>query len=174
MVCSGNRLVGKPHIRSTVGKVQMSQSHARVSIHIVFSTKLRKPWLQEERLREELFAYMAALLKDNVDSPAIIIGGVQDHIHALCNLSRKFAIMDVIKETKTESSKWLKRQSASTSRFEWQSGYGAFSVSESNVSQVKNYITDQEVHHRRISFQDEYRELCKRHGLELDERYAWQ
>ncbi len=151
----------------------MSQSVARVTIHIVFSTKHRKPWLQTPELRGDLFAYMATILKTNVDSPALIIGGVEDHIHALCLLSRKLAIMKVIEKAKTETSKWLKNQSQQTSDFAWQNGYGAFSVSESNIPQVKKHIKNQEEHHRKMTFQDEFRQLCKRHGIDLDERYAW-
>jgi len=151
----------------------MSQSVARVVLHLVFSTKHRKPWLKSVELREELYAYMATILRDNVDSPAIIIGGIEDHIHILCLLSRKFAIMKLIEEAKTETSKWLKKQSPELSNFSWQGGYGAFSVSESNISQVKKYIANQEQHHKRMTFQDEFRELCKRHGIELNERFAW-
>ena len=81
--------------------------------------------------------------------------------------------MKLIEEAKTETSKWLKKQSPDLSNFAWQGGYGAFSVSESNIPQVRNYIANQEQHHKRITFQDEFRELCKRHGIELDERYAW-
>ena len=88
-------------------------------------------------------------------------------------MSRKFAIMKVIQEANTETSKWLKKQSRETSDFAWQGGYAAFSVSESNIAQVKKYIQDQEEHHRRMTFKDEFRKLCKRHGIELDEQYAW-
>lgn len=119
-----------------------------------------------------LHAYMATILRDNVDSPALIINGVEDHIHALIALSRKHAIMDVIKEAKTETSKWLKRRTGNGS-FAWQGGYGAFSVSESSVPQVRQYIERQQERHQRMSFQDELRELCRRHEIELDERYAW-
>ena len=151
----------------------MSQSLAKVSVNIVFSTKDRRPWLKDDSLRDELFAYMATILKDSVDSPAIIIGGVEDHIHALILLSRKLAIAKVVQEAKTETSKWLKTKSTVTSRFAWQGGYGAFSVSESNVDQVKRYIANQTEHHRKMTFQDEFRELCRRHGIDLDERYVW-
>lgn len=151
----------------------MSQSIARVPVHIVYSTKHRKPWLDSPELRAELYAYKATVLKNNVDSPAIIIGGVEDHIHALCLLSRKFAIMKVIEEMKTETTKWLKRKDERLSDFAWQGGYGIFGVSESNISQVKRYIQNQEEHHQRLSFQDEFRALCEKHGIDLDERYAW-
>jgi REP element-mobilizing transposase RayT len=146
---------------------------AKVIVHIVYSTKNRHPWLRDPELRSELYAYNATILKETVDSPAIFINGVEDHVHILCSLSRKFAIMDVIKKSKTETSKWIKKQGAAYGDFQWQSGYGIFSVSQSNVDQVKRYIANQEAHHNRISFQDEFRGLCKRHGIEIDERYVW-
>ena len=151
----------------------MPQSLAKVVVHLVFSTKNRTPWLQGQELRQEFFAYMATILRNNVDSPAILINGVEDHVHVLGLLSRKFAIMDVVQEAKTETSKWLKKQSPALSAFAWQAGYGIFSVSESNIPAVKSYIENQEDHHRRMSFQDEFRELCKRHGIEWNERYVW-
>jgi REP element-mobilizing transposase RayT len=151
----------------------MSQSLAKVIVHIVYSTKHRQSWLKDPGLRSELYAYNATVLKNDVDSPAILINGVEDHLHILCLLSRKFAIMEVIKASKTETSKWLKKQGVAYADFQWQAGYGAFSVSESDVEQVKRYIAGQEEHHRRISFQDEFREICKRHGIEIDERYVW-
>ena len=151
----------------------MPQSLAKITIHIVFSTKNRVPCLRDPDLRNELYAYMASILRENVDSPALLINGVDDHVHGLVSLSRKFAIMKVIEEAKTETSKWLKRQSPQLSDFAWQRGYGAFSVSESNLTAVRKYIEDQEEHHRKISFQDEFRKLCKWHNLEIDERYVW-
>ena len=129
--------------------------------------------MKDERIRRELYAYKATILRDSVDTPALIINGVEDHVHMLCLLSRKFAIMSVIEEAKTETSKWLKKQSTDLSDFAWQGGYGVFSVSESNCEQVKRYIAEQEHHHRKMSFQDEFRLLCKRHGIEIDERYVW-
>jgi len=151
----------------------MPQSLAKVIVHIVYSTKHRRPWLNGLGLRPELYAYNATILKEEVDSPAILINGVEDHIHILCLLSRKFAIMDVIKVSKTETSKWIKKQGTAFDDFQWQAGYGIFSVSQSNVAQVKRYIANQEEHHKRMTFQDEFRELCKRHGIEIDERYVW-
>ena len=151
----------------------MPQSLSKVLIHIVYSTKGRRPWLKDERIRHELFAYKATILRESVDTPALVINGVEDHVHMLCLLSRKFAIKSVIEEAKTETSKWLKKQSADLSEFAWQGGYGIFSVSESNCEQVKRYIAEQERHHRKMSFQDEFRLLCRRHGVEIDERYIW-
>jgi REP element-mobilizing transposase RayT len=151
----------------------MPQSLAQVYLHIVFSTKDRVPSLRDEGLRKELYAYMATILRANVDSPALIINGVEDHVHALVRLSRKYPIMKVLQECKTETSKWLKRQPTVPNDFAWQAGYGAFSVSESLVGKVTAYIRSQEEHHKQTSFQDEFRELCRRHNLDLDERYAW-
>ena len=151
----------------------MSQSLAKVLVHIVYSTKDRCPWLRDDEMRRQLCAYKATVLRDNVDSRALIIDGVEDHIHALCLLSRKFAIKDVIEESKTETSKWMKKQGSRYADFHWQAGYGIFSVSESNVERVKRYIANQVEHHRKMSFQDEFRAICKRHGIEIDERYVW-
>ncbi len=151
----------------------MPQSLSNVLIHLVYSTKHRKPWLQDAGVRCELFAYKATILKNMVDSPALIVGGAEDHVHVLCLLSRKHPIMEVVQKAKTETSKWIKKQGSSYQDFQWQSGYGAFSVSQSNVEQVKRYIATQEDHHRKMSFQDEFRELCRRHKIAIDERYVW-
>ena len=151
----------------------MPQSLAKVLVHIVYSTKGRRPWLKDEEIRRQLYAYKATILRDNVDTPALIIGGVEDHIHGLCLLSRNFAIKKVIEEAKSETTKWLKKQGPEYADFHWQSGYGIFSVSESDAEEVKRYIANQAEHHKQKSFQDEYRELCERHGIEIDERYVW-
>jgi REP element-mobilizing transposase RayT len=151
----------------------MSQSLARLIVHIVYSTKHHYPWLKDAALRAQLYAYNAAVLRRDVDSPAILINGTEDHIHILCTLSRRFAVMDVIKKSKTETSRWLKKQASTLRDFQWQSGYGIFSVSQSQVEPVKRYIANQEQHHKRTSYQEEFRELCKRHGIAIDERYVW-
>ncbi|MBX3431913.1 MAG: transposase [Pirellulales bacterium] len=151
----------------------MPQSLAQIYVHLVFSTKDRRPWLRDEVLRDQLYAYMATLARDNVDSPAVAIGGFNDHIHALVRLSRKVPVMKVAQECKVETSKWLKNQSDVAGEFAWQGGYGAFSVSASNVEEVVRYIRNQAEHHRAMSFQDEFRALCRRHGITLDERYTW-
>ena len=150
----------------------MPQSLAKVILHIAFSTKNRTPWLRDPAIRTELYAYQAAVLT-GVDSPALLINGVEDHIHILCLLSRKFAIKDIVQKAKTSTSKWIKAKGPSLRDFHWQGGYAAFSVSESKIAEVKRYIANQETHHRRMTFQDEFRELCRRPGIELDERYVW-
>ena len=150
----------------------MPQSLAKVLIHIVFSTKHRTPWLRDRDVRKELHRYMMGTLQSLECWPSAL-DGVEDHVHILCQLSRKIAIMDLVEELKTASSKWIKTQVVSYHDFHWQAGYGVFSVSESKRSDVIHYIQTQEEHHKRITYQDEYRALCERHGIEIDERYVW-
>jgi len=149
----------------------MSQSLAKILVHIVFSTKLRAPVLNAD-VAHGLYAYLAGILKQ-CNCPAIRIGGTTDHIHILCNLSRTLAIAKVAEEIKTGSSKWLKTKGPEFRTFHWQNGYGAFSVSQSAVDAVAGYIDNQNEHHRRQSFQDEYRALLERYQVEYDERYVW-
>ncbi|QIF02179.1 IS200/IS605 family transposase [Roseimicrobium sp. ORNL1] len=150
----------------------MAQSLSNVLLHIVYSTKDRVPWLSDATARKDLYAYMAGIMKA-MECHALVINGVADHVHALCQLSRKVAICNLIEEVKKQPSKWLKTQGSQYHDFHWQAGYGVFSVSESKVRDVKAYIENQEEHHRKASFQDEFRLLCKKHSVPLDERYAW-
>ncbi len=110
---------------------------------------------------------------NNQQSPAITVGGVEDHVHILCRLSKTLDVSVLIRELKRESSKWIKEQDLALAEFAWQNGYGAFSVSPSHVDALKHYILNQEEHHGAESFQDEYRRLCAKYGLEIDERYVW-
>ncbi len=150
----------------------MPQSLARVVLHVVFSTKNRVPFLKDPELRARLHGYMAGVLQ-NIGCEPILIGGVEDHVHILCNLSRTVTIADLVEKAKTGPSKWMKEQAPAYRDFHWQGGYGAFSVSQSNVEQVRAYVATQEEHHREVSFQDEFRALCRKHGVEIDERYVW-
>jgi REP element-mobilizing transposase RayT len=150
----------------------MPQSLARVVLHVVFSTKNRTPFLQGCELRERLHAYLAGALQ-NADCQPILINGVEDHVHILCNLSRTRTIASLVEEAKKSSSMWMKQQGTEYHVFFWQAGYGAFSVSQSNVDQVRAYVATQEEHHRSFSFQDEFRAMCRKHGISIDERYVW-
>ena len=109
----------------------------------------------------------------NLECPSIVVGGVEDHVHILCRFGRSISVSDLIRELKRESSKWFKDEFPLMQEFYWQSGYGAFSVSASQLELVTEYIRRQEEHHRKVSFQDEFRMLLKKHGLEWDERYVW-
>ncbi|HVK15499.1 MAG TPA: IS200/IS605 family transposase [Fimbriiglobus sp.] len=147
----------------------MPQSLARVLVHLVFSTKNREPFIAADR-RDRTFAYLAGTLND-IDCPVVIVGGMSDHVHLLFVLARTLSLSKAVEEVKKESSKWAKANVHPG--FYWQNGYGAFSVSPSNAEQVTAYIANQEDHHRASTFQDEFRELLRRHGVEWDERYVW-
>lgn len=150
----------------------MPQSLAQIYLHLVFSTKHRKPLLNDKRQREQTHAYLAGACA-NLDSPSLIVGGVKDHVHLLCRQSKNIAVKTLVAELKRESSKWIKTQGPDLSEFYWQRGYGAFSISPSHVSALKKYIANQEEHHQKETFQDEFRRLCAKYELEIDERYVW-
>ena len=150
----------------------MPQSHAQVYLHIVFSTKNRTPFLADSSIREEVHKYLGGTC-NNLDCPVLRVGGVADHVHILCRLGRTVSIAHLVKELKRESSQWVKERFPTLADFYWQAGYGAFSVSESNVEVVREYVANQERHHATMSFQDEFRLLLKKHDLTWDERYVW-
>jgi REP element-mobilizing transposase RayT len=150
----------------------MPQSLAQVVLHVVFSTKNRIPWLRNVESRGRLHAYMAGVFI-NLRCEPILINGVEDHVHLLCRFSRTLTIAQLVEESKKASSKWMKEQAAEYAQFYWQSGYGAFSVSQSEVASVRDYIARQEQHHKQLTFQEEFRALCREHQVKLDERYAW-
>lgn len=150
----------------------MPQSLARIVLHVVFSTKNRVPFLKDTDVRTRLHAYMAGVLQ-NIGCDPILINGVEDHVHILCNLSRTVTVAELVEEAKKSSSKWMKEQGTRFLDFYWQGGYGAFSVSQSNIEQVRDYVAAQEEHHRKVSFQDEFRVLCRKHDVDVDERYVW-
>ena len=150
----------------------MSQSLSRLHIHLVFSTKGREPRLSNA-LRDEIHAYMAAVL-NNTGCRVSAINSVEDHVHILFELGRTIALADAVKTVKTATSAWLKTKAAELEDFAWQSGYGAFSVSESNTDAVRQYIATQREHHTHASFQDEYRALLAKHGVPFDERFLWE
>jgi len=147
------------------------QSLAQVLVHLIFSTKRREPFLSDE-IRLELHRYMATILK-GMNSSAILINSMSDHAHVLFHLSKNHALCDVIESLKKDSSKWIKTKGRSYRNFHWQSGYGAFSVSQSNVAEVVKYIENQREHHRKRTFQDEFRAFLKRYQILYDERYVW-
>jgi REP element-mobilizing transposase RayT len=150
----------------------MPQSLARIWLHIVFSTKERRAYLQNKDLREELFR-MLGYHAGQADCPSVRVGGWIDHVHVLCGLARTITVAELIETLKRETSKWIKQRSTDLNGFYWQNGYSAFSVSQSNVEQVIDYIDRQPEHHGRMSFQDEFRAICKKHHIEIDERYVW-
>jgi len=149
----------------------MSQSLVKNLLHLVYSTKYRQASIPEA-VRDRLYAYQAGVYKE-CESPALVIGGVEDHAHALFSLSKNHSLKKIVEEVKTSSSKWMKAEGSMNKDFHWQNGYAAFSVSPSNVEEVRRYIEGQKEHHRTMTFQDELRALFQRHGIEFDERYVW-
>ena len=150
----------------------MPQSLSQIYIHLVFSTKNRQNLISES-VAPDLYAYMATVFHEECKSTARLIGGVEDHTHSLFNLARTWCVADVVEVVKTSTSKWLKTQDPRLRRFAWQAGYGAFSVSRSNLGKVEDYIRRQREHHNRRDFKSEFRTLLKRHDVEYDERYVW-
>lgn len=149
----------------------MPQSLSRLLTHLVFSTKHRTPCLTPD-IQQELHPYLAGVL-DNIQCPALRVGGVEDHVHLFFGLSRTMSISEVVEKVKTSSSKWLKTKSPALGEFNWQQGYGAFSVSQSDAEAVIAYVCDQAKHHQKMTFQDEYRKLLERYRVPFDEKFVW-
>lgn len=147
----------------------MPQSLSLLVVHVIFSTKDRRPVLVEEIL-PELFAYLATVAR-NAGCDCYRVGGVADHVHLAIRLSRTKSVAEIVEELKSSSSRWLKTKGVS--EFAWQRGYAAFSVGPADLDALVGYIAGQEEHHRKRSFQDEFRALLKRYGVEFDERYVW-
>jgi REP element-mobilizing transposase RayT len=150
----------------------MPQSLSVVYLHLVFSTKDRRPYLRDRVVRQTLHTYLGAV-SNRLDCPAIQVGGVEDHVHLVARMGRTITQSEWVKELKRVSNQWLKTQDQSFADFAWQGGYAAFSVSQSNLERVRAYVARQEEHHRKVSFQDELRALLRKHGVEWDERYVW-
>jgi len=150
----------------------MPQSLAAVYLHLVFSTKDRVPFLRDDEFRAALHEYLGGVSKTLKCAP-LRVGGVEDHVHLLARFGRTLAIADWVKELKRVSSIWIHERSSKYKAFRWQAGHGVFSVSQSNLDRVAEYIARQQEHHRQMTFQDELRELFRKHHVEFDERYVW-
>ena len=149
----------------------MGQSLVNNYIHIVFSTKHREP-LIDTFVEAELHSYLGGVC-NQFECQVIKIGGYTDHIHILCMLSKKMALMNLVEKVKSNSSKWIKTKGDAYRTFYWQDGYGAFSVNPTEINRVINYIGNQHEHHSKKTFQDEYRAFLKKYAIEFDERYVW-
>ena len=147
----------------------MPQSLVRNVVHVVFSTKNREQFIVPA-IRDRLFAYLAGTVNE-LGCRAIKVGGFVDHVHLLFSLSKTLTMSKAVEEIKKSSSKWMKEHGEP--RCYWQGGYGAFSVSASDEADVIAYITNQEEHHTTKSFQDEFRDFLRKHGIEWDEKYVW-
>lgn len=149
----------------------MPQSLASLHVHIVFSTKHREPFITSD-LAPRLYGYLGGCAR-TAASPLIAVGGIADHVHLLVSLGRRTCVADLVRDVKANSSAWVHETFPEHARFAWQTGYGAFAVSKSNVEAVRTYIARQEEHHGQQNYQDEFREFLTRHEIEWDERYVW-
>jgi putative transposase len=149
----------------------MPQSLVKNYVHIVFSTKKRVR-LIDKSIATDLYAYLAGTCR-NLESWPIEIGGHANHVHVLCLLSRKIALMKLVEELKSHSSGWIKKKGLNYRNFYWQNGYGGFSVNPKGIEVVQRYILNQEEHHKRRTFKNEYRGFMKEYNMEYDERYVW-
>jgi REP element-mobilizing transposase RayT len=144
----------------------MPQSLAAVYVHVVFGTKDRAPFLADASLRDEMHRYLGGIAKQE-DCPVLTVGGTADHVHVLVQLGRTATVADLVKELKRI---WIRQR---VPEFSWQAGYGAFSVGHREFEVVREYVRNQEDHHRKWSFQEEFRAIVQEHGIEIDERYVW-
>jgi REP element-mobilizing transposase RayT len=160
----------KPFRSERTAQNIMSSTHLSLHYHIVFSTKERRAIIGDE-WRGRLHGFLGGSIK-TLDGVAEAVGGTRDHIHLLIGLRATHRLADVVKDIKTASSRWIHTEIGSK-LFAWQTGYGAFTVSVSGIEKVKNYILNQEEHHRQKSFQDEYVELLKLSRIAYEEKYLW-
>ena len=149
----------------------MAQTLTRLLVHVVFSTKARRN-LIISTIEPDLHAYLGGICR-NCESPALAIGGTENHVHLLISLSKNIALSDLVMTLKKDSSKWIKSRGDAFVDFHWQEGYGAFSIGESQVGAVTEYIRGQKERHKTISFEDELVALANRYGVAFDTRYLW-
>ena len=146
----------------------MAHTYSRNLVHVIFSTKDRRQTIAKE-LQPRLWAYLAGICK-NHDTVALAAGGTENHVHILVHVPPKLALAKAVLVLKANSSKWMSEQGKD---FSWQEGYGAFSVSSSHLDQVIRYIQNQEAHHRKSSFEEEFRALLRKHGVEYDPKFVF-
>jgi REP element-mobilizing transposase RayT len=149
----------------------MPHTFTNILVHVVFSAKDRAPMLDAE-LKPRVLGYIGGIVRE-LGGTSLAANGPADHVHLFVALPATPSLADCVRTVKTNSSRWVHEQWPERKAFGWQTGYAAFSVSQSNVEDVKAYIARQEEHHKRVSFQEEFLAFLRRHGLEYDERYVW-
>jgi REP element-mobilizing transposase RayT len=170
-----------PHVqalkaRNNTQGITMSQSLSQQWIHIIFSTKERFPYFKNPIVLEKLHHYIQGICSNHKCTPSLI-GGVEDHVHILLNLNKQISLSTFIEETKKATSRWLKtlhELDFNLKKFYWQRGYAAFSVSQSNIARVKEYISNQKTHHKKKNFRDELLDFLNKHGVEYNDVYLWE
>ena len=149
----------------------MPSSFTSLTYHIVFSTKFRKRWLTDN-LRNDLYVYLLGIIA-NKGGQLLEIGGTEDHIHLVTTCSPKMALSDFVRDIKANSSRWV-RDEKGEQDFNWQTGYGAFTVSYSRVDATREYVRNQQEHHKARSFKEEFRAILERHGITFNEEYLFE
>lgn len=149
----------------------MPQSFACLYVHLVFSTKNRRAWI-DESWAPQLYEYFSGILRGQ-GNHLLLAGGVEDHVHLLISMSRQITFADLVRDLKANSSKWIRETKPDCTDFGWQAGYSAFSVSQSGLNDVRRYIDHQKQHHQKQSFQEELIAFLKKHHIEYDERYLF-
>mgnify|MGYP000123085247 FL=1 len=149
----------------------MPQSLTKTYVHIVFSTKNHQNFI-DNQIKHSLFEYLGGICRSLECNP-VMIGGYKNHVHILCLLSKKITQMKLLEELKKNSSKWIKTKGSNYLNFYWQNGYGIFSVNPAQVEIVRKYIINQEKHHRKLTFKEEYRKFLHKYNVDYDERYVW-
>jgi len=147
----------------------MPSTHTSIHFHLVFSTKNRLPLITTD-WRNDLYGYLGGIVK-NQNGVCLAVGGIEDHLHLLVGVTPSHRLDYFVRELKAGSSGWAHREKKP--KFEWQRGYGGFTVSATSLDGVKNYIHNQEAHHKQKTFQEEYVELLKASAIEYDEQYLW-
>jgi putative transposase len=149
----------------------MTHNYTYLLTHVVFGTRDRAPIISPD-IRKSLFEYMGGIVRE-IEAVPVTINGMPDHVHLLVSMPPKLAVAVLVRVVKANSSRWVHEKWPARKSFAWQGGYGAFSVSQSIAEKVGRYIDEQEQHHRTMSFEQEYRGLLGKHGIEFDERYLW-
>lgn len=149
----------------------MNRTYSNLLVHLVFSTKNYRPLIDNE-IRNELCAYFHGILKDR-GCRILAANGPEDHVHLLVSLAPKVSVAEAARLLKTNSSKWVHEKWPAKRSFAWQAGYGVFSVSSSNAPDVRKYIANQRHHHKKVSFQEEFRLFLKKHGVDFDDAHIW-
>ena len=149
----------------------MAQTLVKLYVHVIFSTKNRIDLIKPE-IEEELFAYIGGILNNN-QSKLLAANGTENHIHLLVSMSKNIELSKLVGDIKRDSSKWIKTKGKDFRLFQWQDGYGAFSVGYTQLEDVKKYIANQKAHHAKISFEDEFRYFLNKYDMDCDERYIF-
>lgn len=149
----------------------MSTTYSNILIHIIFSTKDRKPFISDQ-YRERLYAYIGGIIRSEGAEP-LAIGGTIDHVHLVVKIKPNHALSDLVRKIKANSSKWINDNHLCQNKFGWQNGYGGFSVSTSQIEKVRRYIENQVEHHKVKTFKEELTEILMKLGVEFDPDYLW-